>query len=244
MFFNCSSLVEIDIPDSIEIIPASAFAGCSSLTTVRIPESVTEICGLAFGNCSALAEIEIPKSVVKIGDFNFANGLVLYLGWSTPSGAFDGCVSLTGIKVHPDNTVFRDEDGVLFEGTELRKFPAGKKVKEYSIPDKTTKIGNEAFCDCSSLTKIVIPDSVTEIGARPFGGCRGLTEMIIPDSVTEVGSFDGCSSLTEITIPRSVESVSCTDFFGCPSLITVYLSKRTEFVENCSDYIPFKVIRY
>ena len=63
-----------------------------------------------------------------------------------------------------DCTVFHDEDGVLFEGTRIRRFPNGKEVQTYSIPDSAAEIGEGAFEGCSSLTRIDIPGSVTKIG--------------------------------------------------------------------------------
>ena len=66
---------------------------------------------------------------------------------------------------------------------------------------RVTSIGEEAFCDCFSLTSIVIPDGVTSIGKCAFYGCSSLTSIVIPDSVTSIGSsaFSYCSSLTSIT---------------------------------------------
>ena len=39
------------------------------------------------------------------------------------------------------------------------------------IPDSVTRIGNEAFCGCTSLSNIILPDSVTSIGESAFEGC-------------------------------------------------------------------------
>ncbi len=69
-----------------------------------------------------------------------------------------------------------------------------------------THIGNYAFSDCFSLTKITIPDSVTSIGIEAFRDCAGLRLVYIPSSVTSIsvkhdpnlwfyyGPFWGCSS--------------------------------------------------
>ena len=40
------------------------------------------------------------------------------------------------------------------------------------IPEGTTKIGQEAFCDCPKLTSVTIPNSVTEIGNYAFSQCN------------------------------------------------------------------------
>ena len=71
-----------------------------------------------------------------------------------------------------------------------------------------TKIDDNAFDDCTSLTSITIPNSVTSIGYAAFSYCSGLTSVTIPNSITSIESraFYGCSDLT-VTIPNSVTSI-------------------------------------
>ena len=57
-------------------------------------------------------------------------------------------------------------------------------AEEYSV----TRIGDYAFCNCSSLTSVTIPNSVTDIGSGAFSGCSSLTSLTIPNSVTSIGS--------------------------------------------------------
>ena len=45
------------------------------------------------------------------------------------------------------------------------------------IPNGVTKIGDEAFRDCTGLTSIEIPNSITLIGEYAFSGCTGLKEI-------------------------------------------------------------------
>ncbi|MBR6198103.1 MAG: leucine-rich repeat domain-containing protein, partial [Bacteroidaceae bacterium] len=93
-------------------------------------------------------------------------------------------------------------------------------LKEITIPDSVTSIGNGAFDECESLKVITIPDSVTSIGDKAFFNCESLEEIIIPDSVTSIGewAFCGCESLREITIPNSVTSIENGAFRECDSL--------------------------
>ena len=72
-----------------------------------------------------------------------------------------------------------------------------------------TRIGEDSFNGCSSLTGVTIDDRVTSILWSAFAGCSSLTSVTIPDSVTSIGNkaFAGCSSLTSVTIGDSVTSI-------------------------------------
>ncbi|MBR6845850.1 MAG: leucine-rich repeat domain-containing protein [Bacteroidaceae bacterium] len=91
--------------------------------------------------------------------------------------------------------------------------------KNYSV----TRIGNQAFLRCTSLTSVTIPNSVTSIGYYAFYGCSGLTSVTIPNSVTSIGyyAFYKCSGLTSVTIPYSVTSIGGGAFYGCSGLTSV-----------------------
>lgn len=81
-FYECSSLKEINIPNSIKIIGQYAFYRCSSLERVNFPNSLEAIGGNAFECCISLNEINLPNSVLTIG-------------WK----AFNGCSSLVHIDI-------------------------------------------------------------------------------------------------------------------------------------------------
>ena len=54
---SISSLISINIPDSVTSIGASAFYNCSGLTSINIPDNVTSIGSSAFAGCSSLTSI-------------------------------------------------------------------------------------------------------------------------------------------------------------------------------------------
>jgi hypothetical protein len=57
------------------------------------------------------------------------------------------------------------------------------------------------FLRCNSLKNITIGNSVTSIGDYAFLRCTSLTSITIPDSVTSIDkqAFKGCNSLTALT---------------------------------------------
>ena len=88
---------------------------------------------------------------------------------------------------------------------------------------RVTSIGEHAFEECSSLTRVTIPNSVTSIGGGAFYGCNGLTSITIPNSVTSIGNyvFFRCLNLNSVTIPNSVTSIGEEAFYECSSLTSI-----------------------
>ena len=92
-----------------------------------------------------------------------------------------------------------------------------------SLGNGVTRIGDNAFYGCSSLTSVTIPDSVTSIGVQAFRRCQVLPSMRIPDTITSIPErmFSQCFNLTNITIPDSVTSIGFRAFSDCYALANV-----------------------
>ena len=76
-----------------------------------------------------------------------------------------------------------------------------------TIPSKlgginVTKIGSEAFCECSGITSVTFPASLKEICWRAFSECGSLSSVTIPAGVAKIypSAFSGCKSLKTITV--------------------------------------------
>ncbi len=216
----CSSIKKVVIEDGVSSIGSYAFKGCSALTSINIPNSVTSIGEHAFDDCRELTSITIPDSVTKIGSsaFTFCSKLESITipfvglsadatGWSSHFGAIFGYVISTSSDYH-----FED-DGYYY------KFTIPLSLKNVTIGNAASSIGDYAFNKCTGLESISISDSVTSIGNYAFYGYTGLTS--IPDSVTSIGdyAFYGYTGLT--SIPDSVTSVGDYAFYECTGLTSI-----------------------
>ena len=70
-FAECTDLVSVTIPASVESIEYAAFAYCTGLTSIAIPESVFEIEDSAFMGCSSLAFAYFRGHAPKMGEAVF-----------------------------------------------------------------------------------------------------------------------------------------------------------------------------
>ena len=271
-FYGCTGLASITIPNSVTSIGYRAFYNCSSLTSITIPDSVTSIGNYAFEYCSALTSVTLGNSVTSIGKDAFKNCYKLVEVYNksalsiTAGSSDNGGVARYAKNVYTNeggSKLTTDENGyviymdeyemilVSYRGTNIElvlpsyitkinqnAFAGCSSLTSITIPDSVTSIDGSAFAGCSSLTSITIPDSVTSIDGSAFAGCTGLTSVTIPDSVTSIGvfAFRGCTGLTSITIPDSVTSIGASAFNGCTGLTSIIVNERNtnyHSAENC-----------
>ena len=96
------------------------------------------------------------------------------------------------------------------------KEPTDKKAKTVSIPAtvkvdgvtyKVTKIDDNAFKGCSSLTSVTLPSRATKIGANAFNGCKKLktikiTSTKLSSKTVSKNAFKGLIKATTIKVPK------------------------------------------
>ena len=208
-FFDCASLTNIEIPNSVTSIGGYTFSGCSSLTNIEIPSSVESIGIGAFSSCTSLTNIEIPSSVTSIGEDAFygctslTNIEIPNSVTSIGSSAFRYCTSLTNITIPfvgqnadgSGETYFGYIFGAINYSSNSSSVPSS--LKEVIITGGTS-IDVSAFRGCSSLTTVKIKNGVTSIGRYAFTNCTSLISVVIPSSVISNGysAFSGCKSVT------------------------------------------------
>ena len=170
VFSGLENTKTINIPDSVKVIGAEAFAWSNNLQTINIPTSVTTIDAAAFAGNNKLQSITIPDSVTElgVGAFilceNLTNVTLPNTISSIPYGTFAACVSLKKINISSSVKTIEDE---AFSMTGFT---------EFTVPDTITSIGARAFSDCENLVKVTIPKTVTKIGDDIFeGGSEDVT---------------------------------------------------------------------
>ena len=95
----------------------------------------------------------------------------------------------------------------------------GALIKQITIPDTVTEIGDRAFNYCGNLASIALPSGLQKISSSMLSSCMSLTSITIPAPVTEIGDQAFANSgLTSITIPSTVTTLGIGAFEGCQSL--------------------------
>lgn len=169
-FQNRTNITKVTLPDTVEYISASAFQNCTSLTQINIPKNIKEIGECAFYGCDNLETVVFEGTMSEWDDISIASGnSALQNAKKVYTAASDGSIDWE----------YNNNTGTLYiSGTgEIKDYssqnPAPWNIfkdctQSIVIEDNVTKIGEYAFCDFSSLSKIVIPNSVADIGNSAF----------------------------------------------------------------------------
>ncbi len=162
-FYRCELLETIDL-SNVEEIPEKAFIYCKNLTSVSFSPELNTIHSKAFQGCESLETMDIPDSVSFISD-----------------DAFIGCLGLCALNVDSDNQDYCSVDGILYNKslTKLIKFPPGKQINEFIIPDTVFEIGDGAFKNCTTLQTIICNNKILKFGKGVFDDCKCLNNCKI-----------------------------------------------------------------
>lgn len=95
-----------------------------------------------------------------------------------------------------------------------------ENVTYWGITYSVTKIGAQAFQNCSSITEVTVGKELKNIGARAFLNCKSFTAMLLPEEFTTMGesAFEGCIKLTVVKLGKSLTAVPAHAFKNCVAL--------------------------
>lgn len=189
------------IPNTVEIIGASAFSKNNNLNVINIPSSVKTISDSAFCECIGLTSVTFNEGLerietsaftaVRIENINVPES-VTYI--HEQAFALMAYTTLKEITVATGNETYYSYDGALYKpgaNNYLSLIYCPPKKTTWKIKDNiTTKGGNAFYYNSeynSTLTKIVFEEGVTSIKIN-FKGLVKVTDIYLPSTVTEIGS--------------------------------------------------------
>ena len=245
-----STAINLVIKSDVNKIGRYAFDDCVALETITI-EASTEPLHCPLGLFSTVSENE------TFLQFTCYRDLVrdYYTEEPNAAGIFSNnqklaTVTLGGEMTYINSDLFTNCKNLysvdLSRATKLKEIGSTAfectKLKQITLPNSVTTIGDEAFRYCSNLNNVVIPNSVTTIGDEAFRYCSNLNNVVIPNSVTSLGeyAFDHCTNLTNISLPNSLTNIPYDCFNGCTNLKNVTIPNsvkniKSEAFENCSS---------
>ena len=219
-FRDCTNLVRVSIPDSVNSIALGAFNyGCDELKYIDVAEdnmAYSSVDGVLFDKSGVELkkypagktnfEYVIPNSVISIGET-----------------AFQNCKYLEKAIMPRNLTTIGNE-----------AFSWCKKIAVVEIPNSVSKIGRHAFDNCTNLVTVKVPGNVTTIEDGTFSFCTGLTNVVICDGVKciDYGAFMNCTELESVEIPSSVTQIGTGAFTACVRLKNIDISSNITTIND------------
>lgn len=202
-FDNCSSILELEIPNTIKGHHPYAFRNCKSLKTLiyncQIPEKENAWNNI-FSGCDSLEEVIIGKDVKFLG-----------------KSLFEGCSSLSSVTFAED-TALKEIDEAAFKDC--------ISLEEISIPLTVTKLGDWCFQN-TGLKSICLKNKSgwpwQDTGDGLFAECYNLTSVDLGNfSTLHNNTFRNCPNLTRLVIPASVTGIGADAFNNAINLNDIY----------------------
>lgn len=210
-FINCANLKELNLPDTIQRIPAeTAFAGCTALENINIYNNgayqprYSSQDGVLFDRGEATAQHALRPAFMpaaKTGTYVIPNGVDII-----PRASF-----------------------------------SGSKIEKVIIPSSVTSIEAEAFANCENLSSVVFENpgangSALSIGARAFMNCTQLTTITLPARLASISllrydelRIDTFESINELTEQAN------DAFLGCTALESINVSQNSSATYRSED---------
>lgn len=124
-----------------------------------------------------------------------------------------------------------DSNGFLTTSVGVQMFAIGNKafagvgnVKELTLPQDISHIGDEAFEGASLIEKISL-SNVEHIGNRAFKNCDKLSKVEIISGTKVIGAeCFAKSAVTEVTLPNAVNTIGYGAFADCRRLVKLNLN--------------------
>ncbi|MDE6618498.1 MAG: leucine-rich repeat protein [Clostridiales bacterium] len=266
--FDGSSLTTITLPSSLSELDVATFAGCDNIQSISLTgntkyyiedsviynaaktelmlypanknaesyvvlEGVTTIDAGAFAGNTYLKSVTVPNTVETIG-----------------AGAFYGCTNLQTVYFTPDNANAAGKLDVGGTSDTQGVFQGCSSLKTVNLPERTTRLGLNAFADCANLTALTIhkdaqlqainagvfsnagggtltlPVAVSTIGENAFTG--SLFTQVVMTNVTTINknAFNG-SGIASVILPATVATIGESAFANCAELTSVEIKLNT-----------------
>lgn len=212
-------------PETLKSIGSNALRGCAFMEGIVLPEGLETIGVQAFCG-SGIKSITVPASVTKIEKL-----------------AFYDVRSLTSFSVAEGNTAYKADNGCLLTA-DGKTLVFGVVVSpEMVIPAGVEEIGERAFYQSSTITKLTFPSSLKKIGESACYKLSQLTEIEWGEGVEEIGrmAFQQCTSLQAVKLPASVRTLGFQCFAQCNMLMELALNEGLEEIGESAFFYDYNI---
>jgi len=248
-FKDCTSLAEINLPESVDDIGRYAFDGTGWYNNqddgvlylnhlaycykgdlpqdaeIGIREGTTIIAQYCFAGLGNLRAIHLPESLKAINEYAFFKCTSL-LSISLKdidlyNYSFSQCNNLKEVSLENVNCIplSRGSNDYFYH------FNGCNSIETVKI---NCKVISRMFKEKPSIVSLTIGDDVETIVGGAFDDCTGIKNIEFPNSLKHLSGFSGCTGLTSISIPPNVETIG--GFAGCTGLTSLVIPSNVKTI--------------
>ncbi len=246
-FCYTSSLLGIDLPESVCSIGKKAFSG-SGLQKILLPKDCVDVEPDAFASSALEAfEVDPGNTAFQAGEDGVlysrdGKQLVLY-----PSSRQEAAYTVRPGTVEIGAYAFygvRNLEHIILPDS-LREigdyaFAEQPKLKEVVLPEGLEDISsNNTFYHCDSLTELSLPSTLRDISGSSVFSCIGITELVLPDGLQDISGdyiFSNCDALSSLELPKDLELISGSWNFACTSIEKLTLPVMLQEIQGEDNF--------
>lgn len=184
LFKGCTTISEINLPETVTEVGESAFEGCSGLKTVSWYEGIRKIGKRAFCNCSMLSTVELKNNELLDEDGLVDEEVTCEIPdevVTIEESTFENCGSLQSVIV-----------GGVLNSVDRNAFSNCKNLRKFDIGEAPAVIGSRAFAGDSKLgsedENAIVLEGTKSIGEEAFLNCPYIHVAYVDGGVQELGA--------------------------------------------------------
>ena len=158
-FYN-SGILGLELGQYVIKLGATAFSGTKISTANLKYLNITEISASFFADCENLKTVQINNKIRTIGANAFAGTAIEDLEFLENASALERIMASA------------------FEGC--------SDLKDATIPNSVSYVGDAAFKGCDSLATMSWSEGANVINKDTFNGCAALNDIVIPENVSRI----------------------------------------------------------
>ena len=273
------SITEIKIEEGVTGLGNWAFSYLTSVVKVNIPDSITKLGDHIFRGDTALTTVEWASdfNAPEIIDTDSKDNI--YSGKYVPTSMFDGCTSLGSGKELLDwlpasftgvgcaafrgtqfTVDFGDWSNLIYIGAygfagmpNLDSFTLSNEItlglrggasnafnssglKSLTVADGIEAIPSGLCNGCEQLSWVALADFVATIDTNAFSNTKALKEIDLKNVQTINSYAFWGSGLTALVLPKSVKTVEKRAFEACTSLTKVTINAADLTLDNSNTF--------
>lgn len=180
----------VTLSDSVTTLEDSATCDMPGTEVFNMGSGITKVANGQFCDCDNLKELNIKGSFMPGWGFarSCKNLEKVTIDGNLKGAAVDFFVNCPSIKAFEviHSTYQRSVDGVLFNGTELIRYPAGKEDSSYYVPDGYSMTG-QAFNNCQNLKTLYIGSNVSLKAGMVYDPAQAMDIYLLDTKKIDIG---------------------------------------------------------